>query len=209
MENFLKKIVKFTETKRGKAASKLLIWFVVLALLLIVSQFFKIPTNPSSQETKKEADEINYFLSMNEILNLEMTRNLNYKLVVSHPTFYYEYTGNRIEQIDSGIRESVNDLLKYEIIENIVYKIVLENRIEIDDLYPFEIKNDLQLSMWYHALQNHQASSEFTEMHRFYTYNVDGKIIVIKINYTKIEEITYQNGDYKAVWHFSDIDSGE
>lgn len=128
---------KLQETPQGKAILKLAGWlffFVVLGVLfLTLGERREIKQEPTIPSNTSE----DYFLPLSSMLrDLELADfSYEYQIIQKDTNDSILYHGSRVSNIDTGYRESKIGIIKYKIKEEKIYQVLVDQEIEIDNLY--------------------------------------------------------------------------
>ena len=168
----------FWNTKRGKAIVKLSIWIV---FILIVLSFIKNYDNDKIKDNNEEVKQHDV-LSNNTLLKELLNSNYEYEYNITVGENKYSFKGNKIGDINTGYKESNTGIIKYEIEQDVVYQIVMDQRLEINDFYNELNKEYLDLSFINELLENEPSEVYTIDDVEFIISSEDKHITKIEIN---------------------------
>jgi|GEM_PF-5875996 len=197
LKELRKKIKEIRKTDRGNALFKLSIWFLFLIGVFIFVNIFKQPTTENQNPNYEEIKKPEYFESLSKIF--ETTKIRNYKFTINYENNETKilYHGEHENNITTGYRETTEQILKYKVINNETYQILLEEEILITDLYPTISERYFNVNNIVDIIKNLDSIPFHEEKNRYYTYSLEDCTIKIKINYTEIETIEITGEDYQ------------
>lgn len=128
-------IKKLQETRQGKAILKLGIWLLFFFVLGVMLLFRAKPDLESENSTTTPSNEEN--LSFKEMWNNLEKNNYTYeyKIIEKNTLEETKYVGKKVEEINTGTRESKIGLITYNCIEESCYQVDSEETKVIEDLY--------------------------------------------------------------------------
>lgn len=189
---FRQKISELWHTQRGKAALKLVMWglfFILLLLTISIMNLFSKPNN-----NIKKPDEIipeKTFLSLEEIM--DSFDNMNYKynhsvldLITNEVT---TYNGERKENIDTGYKESKLGIIKYKIVDQQIYQVLVDSEILNHSIFSEEDFTYLNLSNITTIIEKKEKTESINGSFKNYEYSFDDKKILIKTTHKNLSSI--------------------
>lgn len=188
-------------TDKGKSLIKLILWFVFIVILVLFFRSSEDNKDNVSDTSNEEVIDVTfkeYALMQNELLTLGYA----YKYFVSDNTIYQ---GNVCNNIINGYKESEDGIIKYQIIDNIVYKLELDKKTEISDLYKEEDKIYLDINNLFEDLKHYMYKTEKQDNKRIITYKKDGYQVVVYTSLDNITNINISNNDKTYNLEFTNI----
>lgn len=203
------KYEKLKETEKGRTLIKFsgyMIFLFLVILMIIISGATKgtesINNTDNSSENSHQSEEVE-----KEITYLDMQKALyegdyefSYKI---SGELEINYIGEKKGEIISGYKETKDNLVKYQIEDDKIYKIVLKEKTEYEDLYLgldaklFDFKNIFE------TLNPKNAIIEKTEKDKSYIYeNIDNYKYIIKLNDKEITNIIIETKDLNYNFEF-------
>lgn len=209
-KEFLKKCWK---DKRWHSLMVLIIWIVSLSLLMgivsMINLFSKPKTLPRITETKEENNKISYEQMWNQFIN----KNYAYTYTITKEEEKIQYIGTIKDGVESGYRERIDGITKYSIENDIVYEVLINDKIEIETLYENVEKDFLNPASIYEIIKTIPVSdTDILEEKEQTTYDYHTKIeeedlkIIVVTNNIQIKNITIEkmNETYTLVFDFEE-----
>lgn len=191
----------FFNTDKGKSLIKLILWLVFIIILVLFfrsSEGNKDNVSDTSNEEVIDVTFKEYALMQNELLTLDYT----YKYLVSDNTMYQ---GNVCNNITNGYKENEDGIIKYQIIDDIAYKVELDKKTEISDLYKEEDKIYLDINNLFEDLKHYMYTTEKQDNKRIITYKKDGYQVIVYTSIDNITNINVTNNDKTYNLEFTNI----
>lgn len=152
---------KWWKHPRWHSLMVLIIWIISLALLIgtvsIVNLFApkkEIPKQEKIPESFKTYEE-----KWLDLLDGDYT--FTYLIKQENDTIKYE--GTKINEIINGYRERKDGIIKYEISKGKTYQILIDDKVEITNLYENIDENFLSISYWYERLNENRIRDTLEE----------------------------------------------
>ena len=184
----------FWQSERGKTIIKLGLWMIFIVILIAVVIFSDTRSNdielPPAEETPNTETENYEFVNYNDMIDKLLLNNYEYTYTITTLDNKYIYTGWKNNNQDLGFKEDVNGITKYFIDETGSYRINMDNRELITDLYSNFDSSYLNLSMLFDNLSEYLYSVEKNADTRTITYDKEGYQVQVTTNTDNITNIT-------------------
>lgn len=185
-------IKKLKETKKGRALLKLSLYMIFLAfvfILIIVANSLEDPypkRTSSSTETESHREEktLTYLDKQKKLTEGEYEYTYN----ITGSAFII-YMGEFKNKVETGYKETEDDLVKYKIKNGITYRTFLNQEEEYDGLYEGLDENLFDLKTLFETLNSESATIENNKDTKIYKYNLDGKNFEITTDKDSITNI--------------------
>lgn len=181
----------FFSTDKGKSLIKLVLWIIFIVILVL---FFRSSGSKSESTSDiNKSDEIvytfkEYAIMQNELLTLGYT--YNYELSDN-----ITYKGVFCNNIDNGYKETEKEIIKYQKEGDITYKVLMNSREEINDLYLEEDKMYLDLNNLFEDLKSYMYTTEKLDDKRIITYKKEGYQVIVNTSLDSITSMKITNND--------------
>lgn len=179
-------------TEKGKALLKLGMWFLFFCVIGILLLFSSSDQNlePESKEpssTKENAEWIN----IDTMLETLMQSDYKYQISIesmegSEPIIY---NGERKDGIDTGYRESKIGIIKYKIVDGKTFQVLVDEDIEIDNLFQEEDQNYVNIWNVKEQIQNQNLEETRSDGERTLLYHLEDATIEITTEKENINTI--------------------
>ena len=181
----------FWQTERGKAIIKLGGWFIfIIALIIFVLVSEKNANNNVIDDTNSDKDEVTEtyeFLLFSEMINNLINGNYEYSYNITSNNINYIYEGIKCNNEELGYKESIDKIIKYYINDQNTYQVILNEYVEITNLYEGIDTNFINLEVLFNNLNEYLYNTVKNENTRVITYDKDGYKVSIT---TDLENIT-------------------
>ena len=181
----------FWQTERGKAIIKLGGWFIfIIALIIFVLVSEKNANNNVIDDTNSNKDEVTEtyeFLLFSEMINNLINGNYEYSYNITSNNIDYIYEGIKCNNEELGYKESIDKIIKYYINDQNTYQVILNEYVEITNLYEGIDTNFINLEVLFNNLNEYLYNTVKNENTRVITYDKDGYKVSIT---TDLENIT-------------------
>lgn len=191
--------VKLWENKRYHALICLGLWliFFLFVFLIVV-----IPYNNTFKNLPKnnENENITTFIDMKEkLLNSEY----DYKYMIYTTLGKTVYTGNKTKEKDTGYRENSEGLIKYEINNEGIFQINMDEEVPLENLYLDLNENYLDIQKIYDLTKDliENVNEEQNEI----SYEKENIGIIFKINEQNILSINIKDNNNDYLLEFDNI----
>lgn len=191
--------IKLWENKRYHALICLGLWliFFLFVFLIVV-----IPYNNAFKNLPKnnENENITTFIDMKEkLLNSEY----DYKYTIYTTLGKTVYTGNKTKEKDTGYRENSEGLIKYEINNEGIFQINMDEEVPLENLYLDLNENYLDIQKIYDLTKDliENVNEEQNEI----SYEKENIGIIFKINEQNILSINIKDNNNDYLLEFDNI----
>lgn len=205
--NYIKKkkpdsmFIKVWENKRLHALICLILWAIFIAfVLLILGSFEKDTKIPSNDNKVNEEEKIITFDEMKEKL-LHNKFEYKYSLYVNSKNILYYGVKNELN--DSGYKEENDKIIRYVIENEKEYQLIMNTKVEVNNLYEDIDKNFIDLNYVFALLDN--MNKEIDEVTESLYYSNAELNVKIKINSENIESIDILKGNDSYFLEFSNV----
>lgn len=195
----------FWSTTQGKATLKFSAWMVFIIILIVV---FAIngndnPNESTTNNTQKEETSTfkNYEEMQSDLLNGCYSYNFR---VVSEDNIII-YSGILSATGDIGYKENNEGIIKYSKENGIIYKVLLDQKEEINNLYDESDKAFLDIKTLFANLKEYLYNITKNESTREINYNKEGYKVVVKTNLENITNITITNENKTYELQFTNV----
>ena len=195
----------FWSTTQGKATIKFAAWMVFIIVLIVV---FAIngdnnPNENKNNNTNKEETLTfkNYEEMQNDLLNGFYSYNFR---VVSEDNKII-YSGILSATGDIGYKENNEGIIKYSKEDGIIYKVLLDQKEEINNLYDESDKAFLDIKTLFANLKEYLYNITKNESTREINYNKEGYKVVVKTDLENITNITITNENKTYELQFTNV----
>ena len=191
--------VKLWENKRYHALICLGLWliFFLFVFLIVVIPYNKtLKTLPKSNENEN----VTTFIDMKEkLLNSEY----DYKYTINTSLCKTVYTGNKTKEKDTGYRENSEGLIKYEINNEGIFQINMDEKVSLENLYLDLNENYLDIQKIYDLTLN--LTENVNEDQNEISYENENIRIIFKINEQNILSINIKDNNDDYLLEFDNI----
>ena len=195
----------FWSTTQGKATLKFSAWMVFIIILIVV---FAIngndnPNESTTNNTQKEETSTfkNYEEMQSDLLNSCYSYNFR---VVSEDNIII-YSGILSATGDIGYKENNEGIIKYSKENGIIYKVLLDQKEEINNLYDESDKAFLDIKTLFANLKEYLYNITKNESTREINYNKEGYKVVVKTDLENITNITITNENKTYELQFTNV----
>ena len=195
----------FWSTTQGKATIKFAAWMVFIIVLIVV---FAIngdnnPNENKNNNTNKEETLTfkNYEEMQNDLLN--GCYSYNFRVVSEDNKIIY--SGILSATGDIGYKENNEGIIKYSKEDGIIYKVLLDQKEEINNLYDESDKAFLDIKKLFANLKEYLYNISKNESTREINYNKEGYKVVVKTDLENITNITITNENKTYELQFTNV----
>ena len=195
----------FWSTTQGKATIKFAAWMVFIIVLIVV---FAIngdnnPNENKNNNTNKEETLTfkNYEEMQNDLLN--GCYSYNFRVVSEDNKIIY--SGILSATGDIGYKENNEGIIKYSKEDGIIYKVLLDQKEEINNLYDESDKAFLDIKTLFANLKEYLYNISKNESTREINYNKEGYKVVVKTDLENITNITITNENKTYELQFTNV----
>lgn len=181
------------------ALIKLGLWVVFITVVIFI---LNIGNHNKNTETKTEE---NVFLSYEKMQDEILNSDYLYHFVVNNADTKIIYEGVKKDNIITGFKETSAEILKYQIKDNQVSKITLDNTEIIPDLYSPFLEDYLNTTRLINYLKTLSYNTTKNENTREIKYTLSDGEILVKTNLKHLTSISIQKNDSNYVLEFTNI----
>lgn len=191
--------VKLWENKRYHALICLGLWliFFLFVFLIVV-----IPYNNTLKNLPKnnETENVTTFMDMKEKL---LNSDYDYKYVVNTSLGKTVFTGNKTKEKDTGYKENSEGLIKYEINNEGIFQINMDEKVPLENLYLDLNEDYLNIQKIYDLTKDliENVNEEQNEI----SYENGNIEIIFKINEQNILSINIKDNNDDYLLEFDNI----
>lgn len=191
------KFMQLWHNKRTHAAMVLGLWMLFLLFVIIISFIGGEATkNENNQNVNTPAiqEEVTEFKDYKEMQAELLKLNFEYEYSITNGNNKVVYKGEKIDNLETGYRETHEETIKYYIDETGLYKVQMDELYALDKLYENIFESLIDPEYIFNTINEQSYLTEESDNTRFYTY----KFILDGINYevviyTDLENITQIN----------------
>lgn len=191
--------VKLWENKRYHALICLGLWlifFLFVFLIVVIPYNNTLKTLPKSNENEN----FTTFIDMKEkLLNSEY----DYKYTINTSLGKTVYTGNKTKEKDTGYRENSEGLIKYEINNEGIFQINMDEKVPLENLYLDLNENYLDIQKIYDLTKD--LTENVNEEQNEISYENENIVIIFKINEQNILSINIKDNNDDYLLEFDNI----
>lgn len=193
----------FWSTTQGKATIKFAAWMVFIIVLIVV---FAIngDNNPNKNNNTNKEETLtfkNYEEMQNDLLN--GCYSYNFRVVSKDNKIIY--SGILSATGDIGYKENNEGIIKYSKEDGIIYKVLLDQKEEINNLYDESDKAFLDIKTLFANLKEYLYNITKNESTREINYNKEGYKVVVKTDLENITNITITNENKTYELQFTNV----
>ena len=191
--------VKLWENKRYHALICLGLWliFFLFVFLIVV-----IPYNNTLKNLPKnnETENVTTFIDMKEKL---LNSDYDYKYVVNTSLGKTVFTGNKTKEKDTGYKENSEGLIKYEIDNEGIFQINMDEKVPLENLYLDLNEDYLNIQKIYDLTKD--LIENVNEDENEISYENGNIEIIFKINEQNILSINIKDNNDDYLLEFDNI----
>ena len=191
--------VKLWENKRYHALICLGLWliFFLFVFLIVV-----IPYNNTLKNLPKnnETENVTTFMDMKEKL---LNSDYDYKYVVNTSLGKTVFTGNKTKEKDTGYKENSEGLIKYEIDNEGIFQINMDEKVPLENLYLDLNEDYLNIQKIYDLTKD--LIENVNEDENEISYENGNIEIIFKINEQNILSINIKDNNDDYLLEFDNI----
>lgn len=205
------KIKQIWNTKRGKALIKLggwLLFFLLLGSCVAVLGNNNKDFQKTEHQNEKKNDERIMYKDLKSMLEDLQKENIRYEYTITNfiTTEKISFHGEKIDQIETGYRESKIGIIKYKIVEGKTYQIFVDSEEEIDNLFNPEDMTNLNLENLLEKLNNMNKNEILHDTKREIIYQNEDEVITIKTTTKEITEIKINKEEKEYLLQYEKIE---
>lgn len=191
--------VKLWENKRYHALICLGLWliFFLFVFLIVV-----IPYNNTLKNLPKNNENEN-IITFNDMKEKLLNSEYDYKYTINTSLGKTVYTGNKTKENDTGYRENSEGLIKYEINNEGIFQINMDEKVPLENLYLDLNENYLDIQKIYDLTLN--LTENVNEDQNEISYENENIRIIFKINEQNILSINIKDNNDDYLLEFDNI----
>lgn len=191
--------VKLWENKRYHALICLGLWliFFLFVFLIVV-----IPYNNTLKNLPKNNENEN-IITFNDMKEKLLNSEYDYKYTINTSLGKTVYTGNKTKGNDTGYRENSEGLIKYEINNEGIFQINMDEKVPLENLYLDLNENYLDIQKIYDLTLN--LTENVNEDQNEISYENENIRIIFKINEQNILSINIKDNNDDYLLEFDNI----
>lgn len=191
--------VKLWENKRYHALICLGLWliFFLFVFLIVV-----IPYNNTLKNLPKNNENEN-IITFNDMKEKLLNSEYDYKYTINTSLGKTVYTGNKTKENDTGYRENSEGLIKYEINNEGIFQINMDEKVPLENLYLDLNGNYLDIQKIYDLTLN--LTENVNEDQNEISYENENIRIIFKINEQNILSINIKDNNDDYLLEFDNI----
>lgn len=194
----------FWQTTQGKSLIKFLAWMFFIIILIIAFSFNKSDnTKPNNEKEQVSVEFKNYEEMQKDIINA----TYNYTYIITSDTNKTIYTGTKSKEENIGFKETNEGITKYLVKEDIEYKLVLDEKIQITNLFESDDKAFLDLNILFDNLKEYLYSITKNDIKRQINYNKEGYSVIVETDLNNITYIKINNENKTYELQFTNINN--
>lgn len=182
---------EFWQTPRGKAIIKLCLWGIFFLVLFILIGLEK-PIN--NEINNNEETEVKQFVLYYDMLEEIKQNNYKYKYSIKINDLNYILEGSKNGLIEEGLLESNNNIFKYYIDSNGIYKVNLDQKEKIDKLDNNIDDNIININNLLEMIKDIDYKVEKEDEIRNIIYDSSDFNLVVTTDLNHIKNINYKKG---------------
>ena len=182
---------EFWQTPRGKAIIKLSLWGIFFLVLFILIGLEK-PIN--NEINNNEETEVKQFVLYYDMLEEIKQNNYKYKYSIKINDLNYILEGSKNGLIEEGLLESNNNIFKYYIDSNGIYKVNLDQKEKIDKLDNNIDDNIININNLLEMIKDIDYKVEKEDEIRNIIYDSSDFSLVVTTDLNHIKNINYKKG---------------
>ncbi len=182
---------EFWQTPRGKAIIKLGLWGIFFLVLFILIGLEK-PIN--NEINNNEETEVKQFVLYYDMLEEIKQNNYKYKYSIKINDLNYILEGSKNGLIEEGLLESNNNIFKYYIDSNGIYKVNLDQKEKIDKLDNNIDDNIININNLLEMIKDIDYKVEKEDEIRNIIYDSSDFSLVVTTDLNHIKNINYKKG---------------
>lgn len=195
----------FWSTTQGKAAIKFTAWMIFIIILIVVFAVKERKEDNSANNTEIKNEEVISFEKYETMQENLLNGCFNYEYKVIEENLVALYTGEKLNDIETGYRETKEGIIKYLKEKDTTYKVVLNEKEELQNLYDEADESFLNINVIFENLKEYLYNITKNESTREINYNKDGYKVVVKTDLKNITNITIENENKTYELQFTNV----
>ncbi len=199
-------VVKLWDNKKTHALICLGIWIIFFLFVYII---VVLPYYDNNDNSMNRVDNSIDNVTTENVITFEGMKNkllngeYDYKYTINTSLGKTIYTGSKTQEKDLGYKENSEGLVKYEINNDGIFKINMDEKIPIEDLYIGLNESFFDIQKIYELTTN--LTENIDEEKNEISYENENMKIVFKINEQSILSINIKDNDDDYLLEFSNI----
>ena len=191
--------VKLLENKRYHALICLGLWLIFFLFVFLIVD---IPYNNTLKNLPKNNENEN-IITFNDMKEKLLNSEYNYKYTVNTSLGKTVYTGTKTKENITGYKENSEGLIKYEINNEGIFQINMDEKIPLENLYLGLNENYLDIQKIYDLTLN--LTENVNEDQNEISYENENIRIIFKINEQNILSINIKDNNDNYLLEFDNI----
>lgn len=195
----------FWSTTQGKSTIKFVAWMIFIIILIVIFAINGKPENNNINNTQEKNEEIISFEKYETMQDNLLNGCFNYEYKIIEENITIIYTGKKLNDTEIGYKETKDGIIKYIKDKDITYKVVLDEKEELPNLYDEADKSFLNINIIFENLKEYLYNITKNESTREINYNKDGYKVVVKTDLKNITNITIENENKTYELQFTNV----
>ena len=170
----------FWSTTQGKSTIKFVAWMIFIIILIVIFAINGKQENNNINNTQEKNEEIISFEKYETMQDNLLNGCFNYEYKIIEENITTIYTGKKLNDTEIGYKETKDGIIKYIKDKDITYKVVLDEKEELPNLYDEEDKSFLNINIIFENLKEYLYNITKNESTREINYNKEGYKVVVK-----------------------------
>lgn len=196
----------FWSTTQGKATIKFAAWMIFIIVLIVVFAINGRQENNNANNPEVKKEEIASFEKYETMQENLLNGCFNYEYKVIEENITTIYTGEKLNDAEIGYKETKDGIIKYIKDKDITYKVVLDEKEELQNLFDETDESFLNINIIFENLKEYLYNITKNESTREINYNKDGYKVVVKTDLKNITNITIENENKTYELQFTNVD---
>ena len=142
----------FWSTTQGKSTIKFVAWMIFIIILIVIFAINGKPENNNINNTQEKNEEIISFEKYETMQDNLLNGCFNYEYKIIEENITTIYTGKKLNDTEIGYKETKDGIIKYIKDKDITYKVVLDEKEELPNLYDESDKSFLNINIIFENL---------------------------------------------------------
>lgn len=195
----------FWSTTQGKSTIKFIAWMIFIIILIVIFAINGKQENNNINNTQEKNEEIISFEKYETMQDNLLNGCFNYKYKIIEENITTIYTGKKLNDTEIGYKETKDGIIKYIKDKDITYKVVLDEKEELPNLYDEADKSFLNINIIFENLKEYLYNITKNENTREINYNKEGYKVVVKTDLKNITNITIENENKTYELQFTNV----
>lgn len=195
----------FWSTTQGKSTIKFAAWMIFIIILIVIFAINGKPENNNINNTQEKNEEIISFEKYETMQDNLLNGCFNYEYKIIEKNITTIYTGKKLNDTEIGYKETKDGIIKYIKDKDITYKVVLDEKEELPNLYDEADKSFLNINIIFENLKEYLYNITKNESTREINYNKEGYKVVVKTDLKNITNITIENENKTYELQFTNV----